>query len=133
VKKEAKKIVFYDGDCGFCNKSVQFILRHEKDKSLHFAPLQSSFAERYFTDNQVPQPDMSTFYFADGSNFLEKSDAALSVASHLKFPYSTLRFFWVIPQYLRDKIYDLVAKRRQKISSGFCVLPDKVDRKRFLA
>ncbi len=132
MKKAPKKIVFYDGDCGFCNKSVQFILRFEKDKSIQFAALQSSFAERYFEENLLPKPDLSTFYFSDGDELFEKSDAALRVAKNLKFPVSLVRFFWIIPQFIRDKVYDFIAKRRQRLSNGFCVIPEKEDRKRFI-
>lgn len=133
MKKAPKKIVFYDGDCGFCNKSVQFILRYEKDKSIYFTALQSNFALCFFQENHLPKPDLSTFYFSDGEMFLEKSDAALRVAKYLRFPFSLLRFFWIVPQFLRDKVYEFIAKRRQRLSKEFCVVPEIEDRKRFLS
>ena len=43
-----KNFVLYDGDCGICNRSVAFVLKHEKSASIHFAPIQSDFTKELF-------------------------------------------------------------------------------------
>lgn len=125
-------VVFYDGDCGFCNRSVQFILEHERDTTVHFCALQSEVAQRFFQEHQFPQPDLSTFYFWNGSQLFERSSGALKVTAYLKAPYSWLRIFIIIPRFLRDGIYNWIAKRRHKLANQQCALPTPEQRKRFL-
>ena len=125
-------VVFYDGDCGFCNRSVQFVLDHERDSTVHFCALQSEVAQRFFQEQQFPQPDLSTFYFWNGTRLFERSSGALKVTSHLKAPYSWLRVFSIIPRFLRDGLYNWIAKRRHKLANQQCALPTPEQRKRFL-
>ena len=58
-----KPIVFYDGDCGLCNRSVAFVLKHEKSPVIHFAAIQSEFTIEIFKKNNWETPDLSTVYF----------------------------------------------------------------------
>lgn len=129
---EQRKIIFYDGDCGFCNRSVQFVLQNERSPLLYFAALQSDFARKFFAQHQLPEPDMSTFYFWDQSMYA-KSTGALRVLGYLRFPLSVGRFFRWIPRPLRDAIYDVIAQRRQRLAGNFCALPTEDQRKRFLS
>jgi predicted DCC family thiol-disulfide oxidoreductase YuxK len=125
-------IVFYDGDCGFCNKTVQFILKNGKNQNLHFAPLQSNFSKDFFKSTQFPEPDLSTFYFWDGSDLFSKSTAALNLLNQLKNRFQLLKIGFILPKKLRDKMYDFIANRRHKISNGFCVIPSIENRRRFI-
>lgn len=126
-------VVFYDGDCGFCNKSVQFILRNERKSAIFFSAIQSNYTKALFENNHWPRPDLSTFYFLKDEVLYSKSTAALKVIPYLRWYYQILRIGWVIPALLRDKLYDFVAKRRTKLAKGFCVLPSTNERQRFLS
>ncbi len=131
MKKTPNKIVFYDGDCGLCNRSVQLILKYERDHSIHFSALQSDFTKNYFEANNWALPEMDTFNFAQDGKLLSKSEAAFQVAKHLKFPLSWLRVFSILPQWGTDQVYNLVAKYRQKLVKSYCHLPTSSQRKRF--
>jgi predicted DCC family thiol-disulfide oxidoreductase YuxK len=126
------KIVFYDGDCGFCNKSVQFVLKHEKTQEINFSALQSDFCKTFFEDKSFEKPDLTTFYFYDGENLHQKSTAGLKLLNSLKFPWSLLKIGYLVPRFFRDKLYDFIAKRRHKLNSGFCHIPSMEEKKRFL-
>lgn len=130
--KNVKKIVFYDGDCGFCNQTVQFILNHEKDHSIYFSAIQSSFSSAFFHSNNLPTPDLSTFYFFDGNQLHDKSSAAFRVLKHLKWYWQILRIFQFLPIQLRDFVYDFIAKRRHRIAGRYCVMVDETNLARFL-
>ncbi|MFA7274499.1 MAG: DCC1-like thiol-disulfide oxidoreductase family protein [Crocinitomicaceae bacterium] len=132
MKKAPDKLVFYDGDCGFCNQSVQFILKFQKDKSLQFLTLQSSFAEKLFQEKGWELPDLSTVYFYENEKLYAKSDAGISIAKHLRFPFSWFQFLWIVPQFIRDKGYDFIAQRRHKLSKGFCAVPTSDQKKQFI-
>jgi len=125
-------VVFYDGDCGFCNRSVQFVLDHERSGEIHFCALQSQTAQTFFADHRLPQPDLSTFYFWDGHQLHERSTAALKVTTYLRGGYSWLRFFVIVPRFIRDGVYNWIAKRRHRISKQQCALPTPEQRKRFM-
>ncbi len=125
-------IVFYDGDCGLCNRSVQFVLNHEKSSKVYFSALQSAFAQQFFEEKQFAKPDLTTFYFYKEGRLYSKSTAALKLTGFLKFPYSMLQLFLVVPTFMRDFVYSFVAKRRLNFANAFCVVPSSENRKRFI-
>jgi len=127
-----QNILFYDGDCGFCNSAVQFVLDHEKNEDIYFSSLQSAFSKRFFQDKGYSHPDLSTFYFYTNHQLYCKSKAALKVTTFLSVPYSFLILFSVFPRFIRDAVYDAISKRRFKLSNEFCVLPEPQHLKRFL-
>lgn len=127
-----ENIVFYDGECGFCNRTVQFILKYEKEHKIYFSPIQSAFARDFFDKNKAPQPDLSTFYFYTNNILLTKSTGALALLKFLKWPFFILNLGRVIPVCQRDQLYDFIAKRRKKISRGFCLVPTKDQSHRFI-
>lgn len=126
------QIVFYDGDCGFCNRSVAFILKNDKTRSIKFAAIQSDFTNMLFRDKGWPAPDLSTFYFYENAGIFEKSTGALKVAKYLKFPYTLMLAFWIIPPFIRNYVYNVIAKRRRNLSKDYCVMPSIEERKRFI-
>jgi predicted DCC family thiol-disulfide oxidoreductase YuxK len=127
-----KNIVFYDGECGLCNRSVQFILKHEKDDLLHFASLQSDFAKNFFINLKHPQPDPETFVFIKNNQVLLRSDAAIELCKHLRAPYSWARIFKWVPRMFRDAVYNLIARNRHRLSVKKCEILDQDQRNRFL-
>jgi len=130
---ESKRMyVLYDGDCGFCNRSVAFILKHERNSDIHFAAIQSTFTQDFFEENGWEAPNLSTFYFIHGRKKFERSAAAFEVLKNLKAPYRWLRVFRFLPRSFADWMYDQVAKRRQRISKGFCVMPSPEQQERFV-
>ena len=125
-------MVFYDGDCGLCNKSVQVILKREKSDELKFCALQSDVAKDFFLLKKQPEPDLSTLIFYNGRTFSKRSTAVLQIANYLKFPTNLIRIGWISPLFIRDFIYRQVARRRNKMFKSQCFLPTKEQRVRFL-
>lgn len=126
------KIVFYDGDCGFCNRTVAYLLKHDRGKEIYFASIQSAVCKKIFDEYGWDEPDLSTFYYVEGGNLYKKSTAALKVVRNFKYPQRLMLLGFVFPRFLRDFVYDLVARNRKRISKGYCVVPSEEDRSRFL-
>lgn len=124
--------MLYDGDCGFCNRSVAFVLKHEKNKEIYFASLQSDFTQQLFLKHNWKQPDLSTVYFIENEMKFEKSSAIIRIAKNLKSPQSWGAIIRVFPRKIRDFWYDLIAKNRNKITKNYCFVPKKEDKGRFL-
>jgi predicted DCC family thiol-disulfide oxidoreductase YuxK len=133
MKYKEKKILFYDGECGFCNHSVQFVLKHETTHEILFTALQSEFSKTFFQENNFPKPNLSTFYFWENGVLFEKSTGALKLSKHLKMPFPLVQFFYIFPPFIRNYFYDFIAKRRHKLAKGFCALPSENEKKRFLS
>ena len=107
-------IVIYDGSCGMCSSFVQFILKHEKNDSLRFTPMHSDYAmsitEEHFS-HEVPD----SIIFVDTSNVYIDSTAAIEISKSLRWPYSIIQYFGIIPRPIRDAIYRIIAKYRKRI------------------
>ncbi len=131
--KEVKDILFYDGDCALCNRSVRFALKHEKNHELFFSPLQSNFAKTELGKYKYDFSQMGTFALISDGKVYYKSDAALSLSKFLKAPQSWFIVFKIVPGFIRNAVYDLVARNRKKwFKKEFCFLPDAETKKRFL-
>lgn len=115
-------VLFYDGDCGLCSRTVQFILKHEKkDSDLRFASLTDSRSSDFFKEKNWPQIELNTIYVFHNNRLEEKSKAAFVVSSFLKSPYSWLQIFKVIPAFIANFVYDFIAKRRHKFGKNSCI------------
>ena len=79
--------MFYDGECGVCSNSVQFILKNERDHELYFCPLQSPFAEDLLKEQGITINLDTVYVYANGIIY-DRSKAIQVVAKHLKTPYS---------------------------------------------
>ena len=130
-------VLLYDGDCGFCAGSVQFVLRNEPASArprLAFAPLQGQFGTRIRA--QFPELsgiDSVVWYDPTIPSVRVRSTAALAVAAHLGGAWSIVGALGrLVPRALRDAVYDQIARRRFAIAAPACLLPTAEERGRFL-
>ncbi|TGK21904.1 thiol-disulfide oxidoreductase DCC family protein [Leptospira fluminis] len=103
-----ERIVFFDGVCNLCNGTVSWLIARDKKKILRFAPLQS---ER---GRALPLPegkDSSIVFYRNGFLYY-KSTAVLKILSALGFPWNLAAICFAFPIFLRDFIYDWIAKNR---------------------
>ena len=130
LNKTPDNLIFYDGECGFCNSSVQFILAKKK-REFYFAALQSITAKTIL-ENQKTVINMDTIYYLKGDKLYNRSSAALQIAKGLKGGYPLLFAFYIIPKFMRDPFYNFIAARRHKIRNKFCLIPTEKDAQYFL-
>jgi len=125
-------IVFFDGDCGLCNRTVRFLLDHDRRGRLRFAPLQGHTAAERLTLR--PGAPLDTLYLVDHQGTHDRSTAALRVAGHLGGAWRVLRLLLLVPRPLRDGVYRLVARYRHRPvgKEGVCRLGGQDERARML-
>lgn len=130
-----ESIFFYDGDCGFCNATVLFLLERTKPTSLLFCPLQSESAESFFTQHGYKQPDLTTAYLFHRGRLYQKSSAVLKAVALVEDYFRHLSLLLAIPSFIRDSVYDFVSSVRKKIQIGksSCRLLTPQERERFLS
>lgn len=132
---QGRPIVFYDGTCGFCQASIQIILKHNKSQDLYFAALQSGMLETLVPPEQLPDPLPDSIIFYEQGKLFAESEAALRIARHLDSPLSALAHFRFIPLSFRNLVYRFIAKHRYKIAGRIeeaCLLPSPQERARFV-
>jgi predicted DCC family thiol-disulfide oxidoreductase YuxK len=139
-----KVVLLYDGSCGFCARSVQFVLsRERRRRDLHFAPLEGEFG-RGVTARfpELSGVDSLVLFFpgkvGQGGNpteprVLVRSEAVLAVADYLGGMWGVLgKLASPVPRSLRDAIYKVVARHRHKIpGADSCLLPTPEQQSRF--
>ena len=47
-------LIFYDGECGFCQFWIQFLLKRDYKNYFLFAPLQGKLALKYIEKSRIP-------------------------------------------------------------------------------
>tara|TARA_B100001175_G_C19316906_1_gene545811 strand:+ start:196 stop:609 length:414 start_codon:yes stop_codon:yes gene_type:complete len=134
MKNETRDIVFFDGDCNFCNSSVNFIFEKRSKNNIYFASLQSEFAKKTLPSSLVNQSEFNTIYFYSGGKIHNRSSAILRIVKHLKQPFRSGIIFLIVPKFIRDFFYKIVAKNRHRIieSTVTCRLTSTEERKFFL-
>lgn len=127
-----KPILFYDGECGFCNRSIQFILDYERTDELQFASLQSDFAKQSLSQEYVENLD--SIVVLDGNNLYTKAEAIFFIANYLKIPFRFACLGKYLPAWPFNKAYEFLAKNRYSLSQSrkSCKLPSPKQRKRFI-
>ncbi len=133
-------VLLYDGECGFCAGSVQFVLAHEaadRRDALRFAPLQGAFGaavRRRFP--HIVGVDSVVWFdpTCDDARALRiKSEAALSAVAHLGGIWRVVAMLgMLVPRVVRDVVYDAIAKRRFEHAAPACLIPTTDTRSRFL-
>lgn len=129
--RDTKSYLFYDGDCGLCSETVQLILRHEKEHSIYFIPLQNEFSKQ-FVNEKLGAYSMDTVVFYKNKKIYTKSDAILKTIPYLKLPFRILLVAFIVPRPIRDWLYQFIAKRRLAFFGQKCYLPDAKNRHRFI-
>jgi predicted DCC family thiol-disulfide oxidoreductase YuxK len=126
-------IILFDGVCNFCNATINFIMEHDPERRFRFASLQSVIGQKILSENRRSATDFDTVLLLRDGLMYEKSDAALEIARYLR-GWSWLYAFRVLPRFLRNAVYDLVAKNRYRLfgKSESCRLPSAEERALFL-
>jgi predicted DCC family thiol-disulfide oxidoreductase YuxK len=128
------RIVLYDGVCGFCNATIQWLLRHDHEGSLRFAALQGDTAARLRAAHPEIPADIDTIVFVDEGRVALRSRASFALARHLPAPWRWIRAFGWLPAPLTDIAYNAVAAVRYRIWGRYdtCPIPLPEQRARFL-
>jgi len=127
------QIVLFDGDCNFCDKSVQFIIKRDPEGFYKFASLQSEIGQQLLKQHSI-SADLDSFILMTDEKWYTKSSAALHVCKNLTGLWKTFYLLFIIPRPIRDFFYHIIAKNRYKWfgKKDHCILPSPEIRKRFL-
>ncbi|MDX6181501.1 thiol-disulfide oxidoreductase DCC family protein [Flavobacterium sp. Fl-77] len=130
-----KKIILFDGLCNLCNGAVQFIIKRDKKDVFRFVALQSELGIeicRYIGIDQ--QKIDSIVLYKPAVAYYYKSTAVLEIADELGGFYGLLAVFKIVPEKVRNYIYDYIAKNRYKWygKKESCMIPTPELKAKFL-
>ncbi len=132
---ENKQLVLFDGVCNLCNDAINYVIKHDKNNVFMFAPLQSETGKQIIEKFNIDTRKMdSILLYSSGNELTYKSKAAIKIASKLGFPRNLLPVFYVIPPFIRNSVYDFIAKNRYKWfgRKESCMIPTKELNAKFL-
>ena len=127
-----KSIVLFDGECNFCNSSINFVLKHEKKPELFFASLQSETGKKIL--NHFDIQNAESVVLIENDKIYLQSTAALKITKYLKGGFPLLYMFMIVPPFIRNAIYNYIAKNRYKWFGKMdtCMMPDVKLKQRFI-
>lgn len=106
-------LVLFDGDCAFCNRWIDFVLKHERDPSLRFAPSQSAPGQAALAEHGIVGRPGSVVLI-ENDRLYRRSTASLRISRYLRPPWSWMSILSVIPESLRDMVYEWIAANRYR-------------------
>ncbi len=129
-----KPLVLFDGVCNLCDSAVQFIIRHDKKNKFLFASLQSDTGQKLLQQYKLPITEFNSFILLQHNKVYTRSTGALKVARNLNALWPLLYLFIIVPKFIRDGVYNWVAKNRYKWfgKKDKCMIPTQQLKARFL-
>lgn len=127
-------VILFDGLCNLCNKAIQFIIKRDRKSIFYFASLQSDFGRSLLQRFNLPVDTFDSFILLKNGKIYLKSTAALLVAKELSGAWRLLIFFMIIPAFIRNSFYEVIANNRYKWfgRNRACWTPSPMLRHRFL-
>jgi predicted DCC family thiol-disulfide oxidoreductase YuxK len=127
-------ILLYDGVCYFCNGLVRFALRQDKGRRLRFASLQSAAGQALLREHGFTDGEIDSAVLIENGRIYTRSTCALRALRYLRFPWPLLYGLILVPPFMRDAIYDYVARNRYHWFGRMetCPLPPPEQREQFL-
>ncbi|GEQ86391.1 thiol-disulfide oxidoreductase [Patiriisocius marinistellae] len=132
--KENHEIILFDGVCNLCNSSVNFIIQRDKDHVFRFGALQEEPGKSLLSKHNIDPKNTDSIVLIKNGKAYTKSSAALHAAKKLTGAWPLLFGFIIIPKFIRNGVYDYIAKNRYKWygKKDSCMIPTPDLKAKFL-
>ncbi|WP_405212094.1 thiol-disulfide oxidoreductase DCC family protein [Dokdonia sp. Asnod2-E02] len=129
-----KKIILFDGVCNLCNGAITFIIQRDKKDLFRYAPLQSEIGKELAAKHHIDLDKVDSIILVTEDKAYAKSTAALRIAKQLSAGWPLLAIFLILPRFLRDVVYDFIARNRYKWfgKKEACMIPTPELKSKFL-
>jgi predicted DCC family thiol-disulfide oxidoreductase YuxK len=127
-------IVLFDGICNLCCLLVKFIIKRDPDKRFRFTALQSLTGQQLLRNSKLSVADSNSVVYVKGDKYYYRSSAILNIIYDLGGIWKVMYVFILIPAFIRDYFYSIIAKTRYRIfgKRSTCLVPSKEIQERFL-
>jgi len=132
--KNEKGIVLFDGECNFCNSTVQYIIKYDKKDKIRFASQQSKIGIRILKENGFKNNLIDTIVFIRDERVFVKTDALIEVGKLVVGFPRLFVLMQIIPKKIRDHLYSIFSKYRYLLfgKKEHCLIPTKEIKSKFM-
>jgi predicted DCC family thiol-disulfide oxidoreductase YuxK len=132
--EDNKSLILFDGVCNLCNSSVQFILLRDPKDHFRFASLQSDYGQSILKQHNLPTDKFNSLALIENGKLYQRSTGALRIARRLKGLWPMLYAFIIVPPFIRNFVYDLIARNRYRWfgQKESCMMPRLEWKQKFL-
>lgn len=130
----AGPIILFDAECILCSANAQFVLSQDRKKRFRLASMQGEVGSALYRRFGIDPGNPDSIIVVDGEHMLRDSDAVLSIYAGLGWPWKLLSGFRLVPRFIRDPLYLLLARNRYRLfgKRDSCWLPSPEYRDRLL-
>jgi predicted DCC family thiol-disulfide oxidoreductase YuxK len=127
-----KSIIIFDGNCSFCNKTIMFIARNDKNNRFKFTSSLSNFGIKLLLKHKINSLEKSTIILVENEIYI-KSVAIRKILLKIPFYKMISYLMFLFPRILSDYVYDFISKNRKLIiKNDICEIPNVEIRKKFI-
>lgn len=133
-KQLTHSIILFDGVCNLCNGAVNFVIKRDPRNVFKFTPLQEKQGVLLLKKHAVDSRKLDSIVLIENGNVYIKSSAALRIARKMSNLWPLFFVLLIIPSFIRDGVYDFIAKNRYKWfgKKEQCMIPTPGLREKFL-
>ena len=127
-------VVLFDGVCNFCNRWINFAIRHDKKRKLRFTTLQGNYSKRLWETQELKAEDKTSVVLVENGKVYTRSTAVLRISRHLDGGWKLLYGFVIIPRFIRDPVYNWIGRNRYAWfgKRDTCMIPSPGQKERFI-
>ncbi len=107
-------VIFFDGVCNLCQGSVQFVIQHDPKRYFRYASLQGQAGTEILKQQGLSVEEYDSFLLWENGKIYTRSTAALRVCRKLSGLWPILYLFILVPTFIRDAVYNWVARNRYR-------------------
>lgn len=128
-----EKIIFFDGQCNFCDATISFIMRNNSKNNLKFCWLQSDKAKNILKNYEV-KINLDYIIYLKENEIFTAERAVIEISRELDRPYYLFKYLILFPNFISNYFYKLIAKNRYRLfgKKNQCELPNKENLKKFI-
>lgn len=134
ISQPSGPIIVFDAQCILCSANAQFVLRHDHARRFRLASMQGEVGAALYRRFGIDPAQPETMIIVEGEKALRDSDAVLAIYRGLGWPWKALDVLRLVPRFLRDPLYRMIARNRYRIfgKHEVCWLPSPEHADRFL-
>ena len=133
-KQLTHSIILFDGVCNLCNGAVNFVIKRDPRNVFKFTPLQEKQGVLLLKKHAIDAQKLDSIVLVENKKVYTKSSAALRIARKLSGLWPLFFVLLIIPSFIRDGVYDFIAKNRYKWfgKKEQCIIPTPGLKEKFL-
>jgi predicted DCC family thiol-disulfide oxidoreductase YuxK len=130
-----RPIIIFDGKCVLCSAFAGFILRTDRDRRFRMLAAQSEVGDALYRHFGLDPVQYETFILLQEGCAFFRSEAAIRIVAGLGGPWRLVVAARILPLWLRDKLYDLIARNRLRWfgARATCYVPAPSEADRFIS